>query len=387
MEENRLMYLLELALNGHITEEERAELNEQLSLPENELLAKRLFDQAFERSKETVDISPEKQEKILQTIYAADEPQISKTTRIWPRIAIAASILIALCIGAYLITKQTPNQQLAQIQPEQIEPANKGVTLSLGKGQIITLSQTHQGQIATLNGTQINQSDSMLHYQGTPSVSTVPVTNTLTNNSGKQFRVTLADGTEATLDIASSITYPVAFTESERKVSVIGQVYFKVKHIASQVFKVTTQNQVIEDIGTEFNIDSYPNETITKTTLIEGAISVASTKNSKKIRLQPGEQAIIAPYNIHVEEANLEEATAWLQSKLIFHHETLGNIMKQVSRIYDVEVIWVDDVRDLKFGGSVSRSKKLSTVLNFFRKAGKVDFKVEGRTVKVFKRK
>jgi hypothetical protein len=71
-------------------------------LSEKEFLAKRLFDQAFEGSKEAVDISAEKQEKILQAIYATDEPRITKTTRIWPRLAIAASIATIPSIGAYL---------------------------------------------------------------------------------------------------------------------------------------------------------------------------------------------------------------------------------------------------------------------------------------------
>jgi ferric-dicitrate binding protein FerR (iron transport regulator) len=84
----------------------------------------------------------------------------------------------------------------------------------------------------------------------------------------------------------------------------------------------------------------------------------------------------------------VEAVTAWLQGRLIFHHERLEDIMLRVSRIYDVQVVWLNpEVRGKTFNGSVSRSRKLSTILNYFRKAGNIDFLVEGKTVKVFKKK
>jgi transmembrane sensor len=141
---------------------------------------------------------------------------------------------------------------------------------------------------------------------------------------------------------------------------------------------LTAGTDHIEDIGTEFNVNAYEH---TKTTLITGAVKVSESE--KSLMLKPGEQAV----DMIVKEANIEEVTAWLQGQIIFHHETLENILKTVARVYDVTIIWQDpETKRYKFGGSVSRTDKLANVLNYLRKAGKVDFKVEGKTVKVFKR-
>jgi transmembrane sensor len=307
----------------------------------------------------------------------------------WRRIAAAASILLFLSAGAYFWLHKQPVQQTAQNDPEQIAPVQKGVLLTLAKGQQIALNQKHNGQIANTGHTQISQMDSVLRYQGNGSVSEKPELNTLTNNSGAKFSVTLADGSQATLDVASSLTYPVAFSRNDRRVSMTGQVYFKVKHEARQRFLVYYKNEVTQDIGTEFNINAYDDEPKIKTTLISGVISVRLSKaKTGGLLLRPGEQVIASGDEMKVAPANIEETTAWLQEQMVFHHETLENILRNVARVYNVTIIWQDpETKKLTFGGSVTRSEKLATVLNYFRKAGNVDFLVEGRTVKVFKKK
>jgi ferric-dicitrate binding protein FerR (iron transport regulator) len=235
----------------------------------------------------------------------------------------------------------------------------------------VKLNKGYHGQIAA----NISQQDSLLNYKS--SKVTEITDNTLTNNSADKFTVTLADGTQATLDVASTLTYPSAFDKG-RKVTMTGQVYFKVKHDANKPFTLIAGTDHIEDIGTEFNVNAYEH---TKTTLISGAVKVS--ENEKSVILKPGEQAI----DMIVKVANTEEALAWLQGQIIFHHETLESILKIVARVYDVTFVWEDpETKKLTFGGSVSRTDKLANVLNYFRKAGKVDFKVEGKIVKVFKR-
>ncbi len=153
--------------------------------------------------------------------------------------------------------------------------------------------------------------------------------------------------------------------------------YFKVKHDAAHPFYVNYAKETTEDIGTEFNIHAYADEPAS-TTLITGSIKV----NAKL--LKPGEQ--ITNGNITV--ANLAEVTAWLQDQMILHHEKLENIMRNVARIYQVNVIWqYEQSKQFTFGGFVSRSKKLANVLNFMRGTGQVDFRVEGKNIYVIKPK
>jgi len=271
-----------------------------------------------------------------------------KPARLWPRYAAAASILLA--IGTYLLWPKP--------SAENILPVQQGVTLTLGSGQKIKL---HPGTYGTAVAT-----DQALTYNGQGRD-----TNTLTNNGNTKYSVNLSDGTQVTLDIGSSLTYPI----SGREVSLVGQAYFKVKH-ANQHFLVHTRDQLTEDLGTEFNISAYADET-TKTTLIEGQIKV-----NEKL-LKPGEQ--FAGNEVH--PADLEEVTAWLQDQIVLEQQTLETILRKVARIYDVKIIYLDpEVKSYVYGGAVKTSTKLSSVLNFLRKAGRVDFKVAGKQIQVFKK-
>lgn len=381
MDELRAKELLKKYTDGTATPEERQlvetyffrYLAKKDALPGEERL---LNDQADVRA-------------FLQGHIAPDEGAPIKVRKLWPRIAAAASVLLLLSTGAYFILHKTPAQQTAQNDPEQISPVQKGVVLTIAKGQQIILQQNHNGRIAVMANTQITQTGNILNYQQNQPDAQKQEMQTLTNNSGSKFTVDLADGSEATLDVASSLTYPVAFNANDRRVSMTGQVYFKVKHDTRHNFLVDYRNEETRDIGTEFNINAYDDEPLVKTTLITGAISVRlSNLKTGGLLLKPGEQVIADGDNLKVAPANIEESTAWLQGQMVFHHQTLEAIMRNVARIYNVTVIWKDpETKKLTFGGSVTRSEKLATILNYFRKAGDVDFLVEGKTVTVIRKK
>jgi hypothetical protein len=304
------------------------------------------------------------------------------------RISIAATILMMLCAGSYFLTYKPKKPPQALSHNEFIAPVQNGVTLTLANGKKIRIDQKHRGLMKVDDGTEINHTGKNVDYSNTPVTTNQSATHTLANNSEAKFDITLADGSVAYLDVASSITYPVVFSGSSRRVAVVGQVYFKVKHNAKQPFNVVTKNEIIEDIGTEFNVNAYDLGDKVKTTLLEGAINVKDGEEGKPIALKPGEQAVLTDGKIAIELADLEATTAWMQGKLVFNHQSLESILSEVARIYDVQFVWIDNgLKNKRFGGAVSRTKKLATILNFFRKTGEVDFLVEGKRIKVFKRK
>ncbi|WP_448698148.1 FecR family protein [Mucilaginibacter sp. AW1-3] len=364
MREEDIKVLLDKYKAGTITDGEKAVLDQWY------------LHVAADGSEELSD--EERLDTFEQVLVHLNEVIYEKKTRsLWPRIAAAASILLFLSVGTYYLLHQNKPQQVA-VNPEQRAPVNNGVVLTLNGGKTIQLLQKHQGLITAIGNTQVKQSDSLLTYQGT-ATNAAPAMNTLANNSGKKFNLALADGTEVALDVASSITYPVNFTGKRREVSITGQAYFKVRHNAAQPFEVSAKGETIEDIGTEFNVDAYDNP---RTTLITGAIKIGS------LTLKPGEEAHLAGNELVKGPADLEMATIWLQGKIPLNHRTLEDVLNEVGRIYDVQFNWPDaSLKQLKFGGAVSRTQKLSTVLNFFRNTGKVDFIVNGKIVTVLKKK
>lgn len=347
----------------------------------NELLAKYKAGTCTEQEKALVEdwishksypdyeLSEAAMEEDLARITEA-MPFYRKPRKLWPRIAAAASILLVCSAGGYFMLRQGPAANKPQ-QAESLLPATQGVTLTVAGHAPVQLAVHHHGTIKA-GSQQIAQTDSLIAY----STATAKVEmQTLTNNSGYRMTLQLADGTEATLDVASSMTYPSAFTGKERRVTLNGQAYFKVRHDAAHPFFVDYQGQTTEDIGTEFNIQAYAGEKLV-TTLINGSIRIGHRI------LKPGEQLV----DDHVRVADIDAVTAWLQNKMILHGETLEHIMNHVARIYKVNIVWEDEAsRKLTFGGMVNRSTKLSAILDFIRETGKADFRVEGKTIHVLK--
>ncbi len=105
-----------------------------------------------------------------------------------------------------------------------------------------------------------------------------------------------------------------------------------------------------------------------------------SLNNLSKI-LRPGEQASIVDRNIQISHVDTEQATAWYKGDFAFDGAELKNIMRQISRWYNVEVIYQNDVGNIRFGGSISRSKDINEVLKVLSMTKGVSFKLEGRRV------
>ncbi|WP_121198836.1 FecR family protein [Mucilaginibacter gracilis] len=382
MDENKLQYLFEQFQQGKLSSDERLEWESYVNSGEQSPAFAEWLENQWSKAEVSELVMDQDTEKAIYD-YVVIQPQTSeKTRRLWPRIVAAASILLILSFGTYyLMNREAPGQN--SVTAELIAPVQKGVYLTLSNGQKIALDQKHIGRKKVADGTQLDQNSNELSYQQ-ENAATEPQVHTLTNNSNAKYSLVLADGSQAYLDIASSITYPVAFSGKERNVTVTGQVYFKVKHNAAQPFSVHVRDQVIEDIGTEFNIDAYHN---IKTTLVQGAVRI-HTGATKSLVLKPGNEAYLENNELVSTTADLEMATIWLQGKIPLNHRTLESVLTEVGRIYDVQFIWQDaSLKQLKFGGAVSRTQKLSNILNFFRNTGKVDFTVDGKTVTVFKKK
>lgn len=366
MDEQRIKYLFERYTGQSATRPEIQEWDECIRDGKSAEQIKRLMDNIVITENDADIVFPlGSRERMLASILTNTRPKQPKFKWLYA----AAGLLIAATTAYFLMHQNTP-QTTRNTLAENIRPLQKGVTLNNGR-QVMQLRTGYQGQV--LPG--IRQQGGVLTY--TPVARGESLMQTLTNNSNQKFNVVLSDGSEAVLDIGSSLTYPSFFVGNTRKVLLKGQAYFKVSHIAGQPFFVQYRDVTTEDIGTEFNIDAYLD--MSKTTLVEGAIKVNG------ILLKPGEQAVTSGKHIDSAPADLEEVTAWLQNRLVFHHEKLETIMLSVARIYGVKIVWQDEqAKALSYGGSVSRSDDLSKVLNYFRAVGRADFHVDGNTVSVF---
>jgi len=366
--------LLNKYANGNCTEEE-------LSILHTWYLA-----QSFDAPA----ISAEEVEMAKQKVWNSlpiHEANTSKTVKLFPsklikRIAVAAVAILSLSLGYYFIQKSQRNLDKPLAKHEQILPGGNKAVLTLADGTTLDLNLAQNGLLSHSNGTNIvKAADGKIVYNNNTSETKSVAWNTLSIPAGGYYNVILSDGTVVWLNAKSSLKYPTEFTGKERIVELNGEGYFEVAHRNSQPFKVITEHQTVEVLGTHFNINAYHDEQSTTTTLLEGRVKVSASGTQKT--LSPNQQAKLKDGSMSITQCNAENTIDWVNNDFIFDNEDLSSIMRKISRWYNVEISYPSHLANLEFTGSISRSKNITQVLKIMELTGMVNFKIEGRRITV----
>ncbi|EDM34904.1 putative anti-sigma factor [Pedobacter sp. BAL39] len=310
----------------------------------------------------------------------------NKTFKLWLRIAGVAAVLALAFTGIYFFN--SPSEKVAPVAPivvYDVKPGDFGATLTLANGRKISLANASKGVIGREAGLTITKSgDDRLVYEVDESVSDPNALNTLSTARGETYQVRLPDGSLVYLNAASTLTYTAALMQDgKRVVKLIGEGYFEVAKDKLHPFIVKTNKQEIEVLGTHFNISSYADDAVEKTTLLEGSVKLSASGNSKV--LKPGQQAKLHEGKIQVNETDTDLAVAWTNNEFVVDSENIETIMKMISRWYNVEVVYIGEKTTQRFSGKVSRFDKLSKVLEIVESTGEARFDIKGRTVYVSK--
>jgi transmembrane sensor len=311
----------------------------------------------------------------------------TKSKRVlWPQLAIAASILIFLTAGAYFLTfkKIIHPQYVAVNKPtkQDLAPGGNKAILTLANGSTIVLTGAKNGELASEDGTVVKKtSDGLISYvrSGGSTLSKELTYNTATTPRGGQYQFVLSDGTRVWLNSASSIKYPVEFIGNERKVELTGEAYFEVAHNAKKPFRVISNGQVVEVLGTHFNINAYSDEKAIKTTLLEGSVKVSSGAITNVIK--PGEQAQLRNGSINVvRDVDLDAAVAWKNGLFHFEDNNIEDVMRQISRWYNVDIKYQGQLPPRLFSGEISRNVNASQILDILS-FKKIHYRIDGKSI------
>lgn len=315
----------------------------------------------------------------------------------WKKFSIAAVLLITSTIAAffYINNSQPPMEEFVEIDVKNdIAPGNNKAILTLADGSRISLDDAATGFVASQgNNSIIKTKDGQIVYkkneQGLKSMSAGLAANTIQTPKGGRYTISLPDGSKVWLNSASRLIYPTTFTGSERKVKLIGEAYFEIAKNKKVPFRVESNNQIVEVLGTHFNINSYEDETFIKTTLLEGSVRIilnsAKSSSPNTELLKPGEQSLTnsSQSNIRVESTDTEKAVAWKNGYFKFKNTPIEEIMREIERWYDVELIYDGKMPADELTGFVSNQVKISSVLKILEQSGGIKFTVKGRKIKI----
>lgn len=366
--------LIQQKLKGELSPEEDSVLKAWLAAAaENEMLLQSLSDES-EVSAGLHQMNKfdeaEGRRRVEEKLFSAQ-----RSARVFRfRLAAAAAVLLLLATGTYF-WQQSSKDKIPVAVVQDIAPGTDKAILTLADGSRVTLDSS-SNQVIQQGTISILHHGGQLSYDAHDHSGAVSY-NILSTPRGGQFRLTLPDGSRVWLNALSSIRFPTLFEGKQRSVEVQGEAYFEITQDATKPFIVKVNNQTdIEVLGTHFNVNAYTDEAALETTLLQGAVRIQG------ITLKPGQQARIGKDAVVkvLDDVNTDQITAWKNGAFNFEDKALPEVMRQLSRWYDVDVVYEGKVPDKIFSGEMGRGLSLAQCLTVLEKMG-VHFRIEGRTL------
>lgn len=417
MQSQHILYLLEQHLAGQLTEAQQNELDRIMQNPEYEDIVKGCLLQLLGSADEEMQPGGD---EILQRILSVDKTASRPATSrrgllvIWRRPVIrrftVAAALLATAAGAwfFLHTSKT-GEAVATVAPKAaaIKPGSNRAILTLANGQQIVLDDAHNGVLGQQGKTRVIKLDSgRLAYAdaagstdavgsngvagsgaaaggtGANATAGAVMFNTIATPRGGQYQITLPDHSKVWLNAESSLRFPTAFTEKQRIVELTGEAYFEVAPNKNQPFLVKAGTTETRVLGTQFNIMAYGDEGPVKTTLLEGSVQMGL--GQANTLLTPGQQGQYDSEKgrMATRVVNTRQVTAWKDGYYFFDRTPVQSIMRQISRWYDVQIVYQGQAPHDEIVGKIPRTADVSEVLHIMELIG-IRFRIEGRTITV----
>jgi transmembrane sensor len=373
---------------GYLTDKlSNEEIKELLGLMQSEDQTLLTSIEALLEDNSYKNLAVENREEVIfqKVLQRGEEARSAGRIIFWRRLVAAAAVLFIISMGTFYLLRDNKKTELAletkqTEKPESIEPGGDRAVLTLADGTQIILDTAGNGSLAEEGGIKVIKIDGQLTYSGEANPSEV-LYNTVSTPRGGQYQLVLEDGSRVWLNAASSLRFPSAFSGKERIVELKGEGYFEVAPNSKMPFYVRVNDMTVEVVGTHFNINSYSDEPEIRTTLLEGKVKVQN--GGSNVSLQPGQQAIMRHDQeklVIIDDVDLEQVVAWKNGKFLFKSTDLDNVMRQLSRWYDVDIIYEKKINETISGG-LPRSQDINQLLKIMESTGKVAFEIKGKQI------
>lgn len=404
--DKRLRYLFQRYLINQINEEEYIELWKLLQQEDRKNALSDELQSLWENILHENPVISKKQwnEKVQQLISSSEMSENKAIAhrvlnrKVYKWIAAAAIIFLMITGGIYFYHKYSSPQKIATVKKPIGKGINKGIlpggnkaVLTLSNGSRIILDSMANGVITQQGKTNIIKSgNGQVAYSPANARPADVVYNMLSIPRGGKYQITLPDRTKVWLNSASTLRFPTSFPGDERVVEMTGEAYFEVapsplttspKGGGVVPFIVKVNGMKVKVLGTHFNIMAYDDEPLVKTTLLEGKVKVAGDRKQEAV-LTPGEQAQVNKRGEIqlVKEVNLNKVIAWKNNLFWFEENNIHEVMRQVSRWYNADVVIKGNIPQ-HFTGSIPRDVNVLKVFNVLQETGNIHFKIEGHKI------
>ncbi len=363
-------------IDGSITTSEQERLNAWL----NQQMSKNAIELDTDFANNAEQLRARMLRRILERANAKNPRSTKNRILRWiPHVAAAVLVAAMIGTGVFFVidSRQTAKVDAVLLQNgADIPPGGNRATLTLADGRVVNLSEAHSGIVV---GDGVTYLDGSTVMERNILSSQFPTFNSITTPKGGTYQITLPDGTHVWLNSASTLTYPSRFADHERVVELSGEAYFEVVGSPATPFRVKSKGQMVDVLGTQFNITAYEDEEDVKTTLVKGAVRVVpGAKQGSSITLSPGQQSSLVGGKITIDEVDTDAYTAWKSGMFYFKQTPFAEMMRQIERWYGVEVAYSSRVPQETFSGRMSRNVSLMTVLDLLN-VSEIHYRIEGK--------
>ena len=397
MEKEILIFLLQKHLAGTLTDAEKTELGTYLDKKQSREAVTPVIEELLKQHNSAQPVDESRFMPLVNAILSADviegeessgsvkklRSSRSTSKRMWLA-AIALFIVAAAGLYFYYFDRSTFAGAIGASAPLTNDAApggNKGV-LTVSDGSEFSLDSVKDGFIIQQGNVKVYKDEKgTLTYKGSSEMNETILFNTVMTPRGGQYQIQLSDGSRVKLNSFSSITYPVWFTGNERNVTVTGEAYFEVAENAKMPFIVNAYDVRVEVKGTDFNIKAYSDEPVIETTLLKGDLAVGNNSGTHALEpLQQGRFDKTGNFSLK-KNVNTTEIIAWRNGFFQFNSENLKSVLRQLSRWYDVDIIYEPrSPVNKEITGEIRRNVKLSEVVKMLQK-NEVRCIVEGKAL------
>lgn len=307
-------------------------------------------------------------ERLQKTIFR--QRQKKRHTVLLRFVSSAAALLVLGLVLLQLYKEKshapTDVEQSNPIIIAEARSETKDVLLKLRNGLVINATEEFQDASTTDDLKSIERNHPDLVALGEYNTIVVPRT--------KEYKLLLEDGSQVTFNSDTQVRFPNEFSSLERRIILdYGEIFLQVAKDENRPFIVEVAGSVIEVLGTSFNINAYP-ESPLSTTLVTGKARMS--KGEKSVEMTPGMQVtVIGDDHLEVSNADIQGVLAWTKGKYKFENRPLKEIITQLERWYDCQVVYDESkLSTLAFTGLVSKEEGLDHILGLLTKTGGVEF-------------
>lgn len=203
---------------------------------------------------------------------------------------------------------------------------------------------------------------------------------TITAPPGQTSEVTFPDGSVATLNSGSSLSYSADYEIKKRSVKLKGEAMFKVETNQKIPFTVEARGIVVTAIGTSFNVNAYPSDKEVNITLVEGCVKLSNTNGRFLSKMEPGENARIdmSANKLYISEVDTDYYLSWQRGLIMFTNTSLGEIALDMERWYNVSILFSDKkMKEIKYSGAILKNKPIDQVLEILKLTSHFDYEIE----------